>query len=157
MSTAVDRRVPPQRLINAINPVVRGLLRSPLHGLLDRSVLVLHLRGRKTGRRYDIPVSYIDFDGRLMVTTQHRWRINARGRTDIEVTHRGRRRTMRASLDEDCRSVATNLHRVIERIGWKAARRQLGLQITVGRTPTVAELETAVREFDLATLTLSES
>lgn len=62
---------------------------------------------------------------------------------------------MHADLDEQPASVAATLHAVIERIGWQAARRQIGLTINVGRTPTPAELEQAVCEYHLATVTLA--
>ncbi len=155
MTTAVGRSIPPQRLINLVNPVVRALLRSPLHNMLDGALLVLHIIGRKTGRRYNIPVSYIDIDGHLIVITQHAWRVNTRDGTDLEVTYRGHRQLMHCDLDEDPSTVATTLHRVIERIGWKAAQRQFGLEINADRTPDLPELEQAVREFNLAGLTLT--
>ena len=94
MTTAVGRSIPPQRLINLVNPVVRAVLQSPLHRTLDSALVVLHIAGRKTGRRYDIPVSYVDIDGHLIVITQHTWRVNARG-ADVEVTYRGHRQMMR--------------------------------------------------------------
>jgi hypothetical protein len=155
MTTAITRRIPPQRLVNGVNPVVRALLRSPLHAAADGSLLLLHVPGRRTGRRYDIPVGYVGLDDRMIVITQHAWRANLRGVRDLEVTHRGRRERMPADLDENPRSVAATLCAVIERIGRRAARRQLGLQILVDRTPTLEEMEAAVREFNLATVTLS--
>ena len=69
MTSAVERKVPPSILIKISNPVVRLLLRSPLHGPLDSTVLLLHVTGRKSGRRYDIPVNYVDVDGRLTIVT----------------------------------------------------------------------------------------
>ena len=105
MTAAVSRRIPPQPLIDLLNPLVRGVLQSPLHAALDGALLVLHITGRKTGRRYDIPVGYIDLDQQLIVVTQHAWRVNLRGGADIEVTHRGRRQAMHTDLDEDPSSV----------------------------------------------------
>jgi F420H(2)-dependent quinone reductase len=101
MTAAVSRRIPPQPLIDLLNPLVRGVLQSPLHAALDGALLVLHITGRKTGRRYDIPVGYIDLDQQLIVVTQHAWRVNLRGGADIEVTHHGRRQAMHTDLDED--------------------------------------------------------
>ena len=156
MTTVVGRSIPPQRLINLVNPLVRAVLQSPLHGTLDSALLLLHITGRKTGRRYDIPMSYVGIDDRhLIVITQHTWRVNARGGADVEVTYRGHRQMMPGDLDEDPTSVTAALHRVIERIGWKAAQRRLGLKVHVGRTPSLRELEAAVREFKLASLTLT--
>ena len=67
MTSTVKRCVPPPTLVKMGNPLVRMLLGSPLHGVLDDSFLVLHLTGHKTGRRYDIPVGYVDMEGRLTV------------------------------------------------------------------------------------------
>jgi hypothetical protein len=73
MTSTVKRSVPPPTLVKMGNPLVRMLLSSPLHGMLDDSFVVLHLTGRKTGRRYDIPVGYVDMEGKLTVVTVARW------------------------------------------------------------------------------------
>ena len=86
MTSTVKRSVPPPALVKMGNPLVRMLLGSPLHGGLDDSFLVLHLKGRKTGCRYDIPVGYVDMEGKLTVVTVARWRVNLRGGADVEVT-----------------------------------------------------------------------
>ena len=155
MTTTISRRIPPQRLINLINPLVRALLQSPLHATLDGALLVLHITGRKTGRHYDLPVGYVDLDGQLIVVTQHSWRANLRGGCDIDVTYRGRRQRMHADLEEDPTAVATTLHRVIARRGWNATQRVTGLKARPDRTPTLAELVGAARDFDLSNLTLT--
>ncbi len=41
-----------------INPLVRLVLRSPLHGMLSSTLLLITYRGRKTGREYNLPVQY---------------------------------------------------------------------------------------------------
>lgn len=41
-----------------VNGPVTILLRSPLHGLLSRKVLLLTVSGRRTGRRYVLPAQY---------------------------------------------------------------------------------------------------
>lgn len=61
------RRTPAQRAaLHAINPLVRPLLRSRLHPLLSRSVLLLTYTGRRSGRRFTIPVQYTT-DGDVLV------------------------------------------------------------------------------------------
>jgi F420H(2)-dependent quinone reductase len=94
MTSTVKRSVPPPTLVKMGNPLVRMLLGSPLHGTLDDSFVVLHLTGRKTGRRYDIPVGYVGMEGKLAVVTVARWRVNLRGGAAVEVTLRGRLRPM---------------------------------------------------------------
>ncbi len=43
---------------NLVNPLVRLILRSPLHGLLSGSLLLIIYRGRKSGKEYSLPVQY---------------------------------------------------------------------------------------------------
>jgi hypothetical protein len=156
MSAVITRSIPPRRLVDGINPLVRALARSRLHATVDGALLLLHVTGRRSGRSLDIPVGFAALDDeRLVVVTQHTWRANLRGGADLEVTRNGRRERMRASLDEDPATVAATLRTLVERIGPRGARQRLGLRITGGELPSAAELETAVREYDLATVTLS--
>ena len=37
------------------NPVMKALLRSPLHGLVSKNIALLHFRGRKSGRDFVTP------------------------------------------------------------------------------------------------------
>ena len=133
MASAVARKVPPDALIKMSNPVLRLLLNSPLHGVVDSSVLLLHVTGRKTGRRYDIPVNYVDIDGRPTVVTIAGWRVNLRGGAEVEVTLRGCRRPMRAVLTEDPAAVAVSYQALISRLGWDKAQRHLGISVRDGR------------------------
>jgi len=48
---------------------MRGLLRSPAGGLMRRQFMVLRFFGRKTSRRYDIPVVAHRLDGELYALT----------------------------------------------------------------------------------------
>ncbi len=43
---------------------------------------------------------------------------------------------------------------VINRLGWRAAQRRLGIRVNVGRTPTVDELVEAVRASGLSIVRL---
>ncbi len=49
----------PEPLFAIINPCIGLLLRSPLHGLASRSLMLMTFRGRVTGRFYTTPVRYI--------------------------------------------------------------------------------------------------
>jgi hypothetical protein len=137
------------------NPLVRMLLSSPLHGVLDDSFLVLHLTGRKTGRRYNIPVGYVDMEGKLAVVTVAGWRVNLRGGADVEVTRHGCLRPMHALLDEDPASVAVSYRAMIDRVGRKKAQRQLGISLPGRAAPTVLELKEAAREYGWSVITLT--
>ena len=54
---AVTISHPPEKLLRAINPAVKFLLGTPLGGGARRQMMVLNFTGRKSGRRYSVPVS----------------------------------------------------------------------------------------------------
>jgi deazaflavin-dependent oxidoreductase (nitroreductase family) len=62
------------------NPFVKALLRSPLHGIASKNVALLHFRGRKSGREFVTPLSYVREDGTVCLLSAHgtRWWMNLR-------------------------------------------------------------------------------
>ena len=73
-----------------VNPVIRGLLRSPLHGLVSGNIAILHFTGRKSGRALSTPLSYTREGDtvRLLSSQNTRWWHNFRGddaRVEIEL------------------------------------------------------------------------
>lgn len=48
----------PEIFFPVINLVVGTLLRSPFHGLLSGSLMIIHFRGRNSGREFATPVRY---------------------------------------------------------------------------------------------------
>jgi hypothetical protein len=75
----------------------------------------------------------------------------------VTVTHHGRTRQMRAQLAENPATVAGQLGEAIAGLGRTDAQRRFGLALPDHRDPDPAELEAAVREFSLATITLRGS
>ncbi len=62
----------PEPLFFVINAIMRGLLRSPLHFVVSKSVLVITYTGRKSGRKLSTPVRYIRVEGRIRcLTSEH--------------------------------------------------------------------------------------
>jgi len=55
-------------LNRAINPLLRLLIRSPLHWLASRRLALITYTGRRSGRRYTIPVGYEMVDLRVRIT-----------------------------------------------------------------------------------------
>ncbi len=47
-----------RQVMRVVNPLVALVLRSPVHGLFGGSLLLLTLRGRRTGREHTFPVLY---------------------------------------------------------------------------------------------------
>jgi deazaflavin-dependent oxidoreductase (nitroreductase family) len=80
------------RLQKLYNPVVASILRSPLHGLMSKSVMLLTYRGRRSGRSITTPISYVqDGEDLLAVASRdHAWWKNLRGGAPVRVRLRGR-------------------------------------------------------------------
>src|SRR5215218_8230084 len=88
----------PTVLNRVVNPLIRWLLRSPLHRLASRRLALITYTGRRSGRRYTIPVGYQMADLQLTITVgspDHKvwWRSLTGTGAPVELIVRGRRRT----------------------------------------------------------------
>jgi len=145
MSTVVLSH-PPAPLLRVANPVITLLLHTPLSRSVGRDFMVVAVTGRKSGRRYTIPVSAHHLDGTLYAITNAAWRYNFRGGADAEITHRGTTTTMRGELIGDPTEVAQLCRRSVLAYGPSRAALLLGMKFT-GGTPTVEDFaEIATRE-----------
>jgi deazaflavin-dependent oxidoreductase (nitroreductase family) len=76
-----------------VNRIVRGLLRTPLVSRLVGSRLVtVYAVGRKSGRRYAVPVAYTRHEGDLLIGTPFGWGRNLRTGEAVAIRLKGRRR-----------------------------------------------------------------
>lgn len=77
-------------VLSAWNPAMRALLRSPLHWPLSRWFAVLSWTGRKSGRRFSTPVSYVREGSTAWLTTGDRWWHNLTDGAPVAIRIRGR-------------------------------------------------------------------
>jgi hypothetical protein len=52
------------------NPVMKALLRSPLHALMSKSTAVITLTGRRIGNAYSLPVKYQQKEDIVWITSK---------------------------------------------------------------------------------------
>ncbi|HFE65832.1 MAG TPA: nitroreductase family deazaflavin-dependent oxidoreductase [Chloroflexi bacterium] len=113
----VKTQAPPPAFFNKL---VTGLLRSPLHGLMSKSTLLLTITGRKSGRQYVIPVSYVQKDEQTILCSTLRsrgWWKNLRGGADITVRLRGQDRRARATaVYDDDAAIAAGITAIVEQV-----------------------------------------
>jgi deazaflavin-dependent oxidoreductase (nitroreductase family) len=124
------------------NRVVRGLLRTPLLcRVVGARLITLYVVGRKSGRRYSVPVAYLRHDGALLIGSPFAWVRNLRTGKPVEVRLRGRR--LRADVQ-----VFTDEAAVVELYGVMAgANRQFakfnGITLDADGVPSAADLRSA--------------
>ena len=102
-------------LVKAIRVATRVILRSRFHRLMSRTVMLMIVTGRKTGRRYTIPVDYIrDGDTITADTSRHRiWWRNLRGGAPVSLLVGGRLLKGVATTEEtDHRAIAVALREI---------------------------------------------
>jgi hypothetical protein len=93
---------PGDRVMNRlINPVTRGLLRSPLHRVLSKGIALVTYTGRRTGTTRTVPVNYRhDGEDRLLMTSLRRrqWWRSLQGGAPVRVRLAGVDRTGSATV-----------------------------------------------------------
>lgn len=128
-------------ILNRIIPLV---LRSPLHGLLSKNLMLLTYAGRKSGTRYTIPVTYLERENGLRVFSNQRWWRNLRGGAPVTLRLRGRDVAATADVVEDRATVAREVTAFLAAKGAKAAP-MINLPLNASRPPTEAEMAEATR------------
>jgi deazaflavin-dependent oxidoreductase (nitroreductase family) len=98
------------------NPIMIGLLRSPLHGLVDKNMMLLNYNGRKSGTAYTLPVNYVRQDNQVWVMSQRdrTWWRNLRGGVPVSVLIRGQWLPGMAAAIEDDETVVESLTQFLQ-------------------------------------------
>ncbi|GAA4608339.1 hypothetical protein BJY16_006791 [Actinoplanes octamycinicus] len=144
---AIVRNVPaPHQRDEAI----RARLAGPDPGPMGERLVLLHFRGRRTGRDLEVVAGLHRIGGALHLATGSRWRHNFAGGTTAALTWRGRRRPAELRLVESLDATVAGYARLISEYGRTDAERRLGIIINVDRTPTGEEVRDAVRRCGLS-------
>ena len=156
-ATPAPSRLDVDRWMTRLNPLVVWLLRSPLHRLLDGGLMLITVTGRRSGRRYTIPVGY-QRDGdvlHVLVSKARRkqWWRNYREPGQVEVHLGGERRQGEArvvAVESDLfREVVTATLRRLPMLGT-----QLGIAYDAKRGLDREQLRVVMREAALVEIAL---
>ena len=81
----------PEQLFAIINPVMRFLLRSPAHGILSDSLMLITFTGRKSGKQFTTPVRYIQAGDTIKCFTaaENQWWRNLRSGARVSLLIKG--------------------------------------------------------------------
>jgi F420H(2)-dependent quinone reductase len=135
MVTTTARRDQPRRRMTApkfMNPLVRAVLGSPLHRILSHKLVLITIRGRRTGRLHTLPVGYAQDGDTLYVLVgdyqTKRWWRNLQGGAPVQLQLRGRTVAATGSLlrwESDATALVPALGHYLA--AFPAARRSLHL------------------------------
>jgi hypothetical protein len=154
-SAAVTISHPPDAMLRLINPVLRFVLGTPLAGAAGEQMMVVNVTGRKSGKRYSIPVTAHHIDGTLYALTSAPWKNNFKGGASAEVLHRRKTTTMRGELITDPATVGELAHRCADSYGAKRAQRLMGMKFRDNRVPSVEEFSEAATRLHVAAVKLT--
>ena len=87
-----------------VNPFVKLILRSPLHGWMDAALLLITYRGRRSGKEYTLPVQYVQDGNNIYIvpgnSEKKTWWHNLKGGMDVRLILKGQTRYGRGILLE---------------------------------------------------------
>ncbi len=133
-------------LYRLLNVGVGLLLRSPLHGLVSGRIMLLTVTGRRSGRLFTVPVSYLRYGEGFFCFTSGRWSAwwkNLRGGAPVKARVRGRWLPGSARAEREGAADVEGLGTFLTAFPGTAGRYGVGLD--AGGRPNPREVD-AVRE-----------
>lgn len=132
-------------LVGIGNPFMKLILRSPLHGLFSKNVMLITYVGRKSGRTYTTPVNYL-VQGDVLRTVSFRertWWRNLRGGSSVILRLQGRDVKGWGRVIEDEQEVVTGLESYLRQVPQYA--RYLGVELDAAGQPRREDVIEAAR------------
>ncbi len=71
------------------NPMMKWMLRSPLHSRISKRIMIITFMGRKSGREYSTPVSYFREGNQVICFTHSPWWKNIANGAEVKVRIQG--------------------------------------------------------------------
>lgn len=140
------------------NPLVALILRSPLHGLMSNSTMLITYTGRRSGKTYATPVNYVR-DGETLLAVsprEHSWWKNLRGGAPVAMRVRGKNlRGFGRAFEGEAAIKESGLLTVLQKVSayrryWKVELTPKGQPRDPGDLSRVARENVLVRIGDLA-------
>lgn len=72
-----------------MNQAMKFVLRSPIHGAVSKTVLLITFTGRKSGKIFTTPVSYSQINDQVIIFTHAKWWKNLRGGASVTLCIKG--------------------------------------------------------------------
>ncbi len=128
------------------NPIMRGLLRSPLHFIVSKNMMLMSYSGRKSGKSYTVPMNYLE-NGEVLYTISSRdrvWWRNLRGGGDVTLRLRGEDVPAWAETIEGQTEVANSLNLYLKKAPQLA--KYVNIRIDADGNPNPKDVERVAEE-----------
>ncbi|NOK61289.1 MAG: DUF385 domain-containing protein [Chloroflexi bacterium AL-W] len=139
-----------------LNPIMRGILRSPLHGLQSNHTLILNLTGRKSGKQYNVPGSYTRQGNLLRCFTEreNKWWRNLQRNIPLTLLYKGRRvqGVVATVLVDDHQHIANRLAEHVQQVLRDVKFH--GIRWDALQQPNMADVARAARRLVMITIAL---
>ena len=109
MSEQESSTIPP-----FFNRLMSAVLRSPLHGIASRSVMLITFTGRKSGKIYTTPIGYLREGDTVTAFSHARWTKNLAGGAPVRLNIKNKTYNGQANIvSEDKEAIAGELQRFL--------------------------------------------
>lgn len=127
-----------------VNRTMKFMLRSPMHGMVSKTVLLITFTGCKSGKTYTTPVSYSQDGDRVHIFTHATWWKNLCGGAPVTLHLRGREvRGLAEPVAEDKQAIAIELSAHLRKVPSDA--RYYGVTFDDHGTPCAEEVKQAAQ------------
>ena len=128
------------------NPIMKWLLRSPFHGSIDKSTLLIRYQGRRSGKVYETPVNYVQDGNDLLITSyrQRTWWRNLLGGAEADVLLKGKEQRGTAEAFVQNEDVARYLQAYLQKVPQYA--KYFHVQLDKEGKPDPNEIQRAAQE-----------
>ncbi len=93
-----------------VNSAMKFVLRSPVHGMVSKTTLLITFTGSKSGKSYTTPVSYSRQGDKVYIFTHANWWKNLRNDTPVTMRIQGREvQGLPEAIAEDKQAIAAGL------------------------------------------------
>jgi len=132
----------------SVPPIVtRGMklvLRSPAHGVVSKTILLITFTGRRSRKTYTTPVSYSQSDDQVYIFTHADWWKNLRSMAQVTLRIRGRElQGLAEPVAEDKGAVAAGLMAHLRKVPSDA--KYYGVNFDDQENPRAEEVEQAAQ------------
>ena len=112
----------PPLMMKVMNPIMKAILRSPLHGRMSEHIMILTFRGRKSGKLFSTPVGYMRKGNKLQVFTSSNWWKNFIGSAPVTMLIKRQTYQGTAQPVQDAEQIKSVAHVMMKEYGEKRSR-----------------------------------